>query len=117
MLAAQALLVLLQVRQVDLDLDPHVDLREADQPHECSEAVVRIGPAVDTHDELAAPPQQFVGGEVLEVPAVGDVHVGAAVVEAADRLAHHLEGARAAPEQQPLEAGGLDRTKLGFGSQ
>ena len=55
------------------DADAEIDARIALQRDEGREAHRRIGFGVDHDDQLAAPAQQLVDAEILDVAAVGEV--------------------------------------------
>ena len=63
-----------EVVELDVDLDPQVDAGVADQGRQTSELHGRIGLAVTGNDKLAMAAEQFVYRQILDMPAVGDVH-------------------------------------------
>ena len=55
-----------------IDQYAEIDARVALQSYERTERHLRIGFRVDCDDQLAAPAQQLVDAQIIDVPAVGE---------------------------------------------
>ena len=111
-------MIFLEVREIDLDLDPHVDFSESDQLYQAAKTVGGIGSTIYAHDVAATAPQELVDPQVLEVSTVGDVHMRAAHVEPTDRFPQEVHRGPG-PRRKTSSWLSLEccRTTAGCGSQ
>jgi hypothetical protein len=72
--------------QIDVDFDSKVNVGCAHQRRQPAEMKVRIGLTVADNNIFAAPAQQFDGGQIFKVPAVGEVDPVICFVELAGQL-------------------------------